>query len=488
MANITDYLNNIYNSKKAIKQSLIDMYIDDPTDNFSVYPDKISAINTMPRIDINTDGDVVIKDKLIIEENDGNGWMECTLPTSAQWQSVTYGNGKFVAVASNSNISAYSTDGINWTQTTLPASKYWKSIAYGNGKFVAITYLSDISAYSTDGINWTQTTLPASKYWKSIAYGNGKFVAVADNSNISAYSTDGINWTQSTMPISTRWYSVTYGSGRFVAVSYNSDISAYSTDGINWTQSTMPVSTYWYSITYGNGKFVAIASSSNISAYSTDGINWTQSTMPTSANWQSITYGNGKFVAVSGSNSDISAYSTDGINWTQTTLPVSRYWTSVTYGNGMFVAIAESSNISACIDSNFNQIIHNEEVLSLKENYKVKGYTKPLVNSFTVDGSYGTSSYIKLDDCTAITGKDNTIYIIMGGGTSTSYESILFATESLPSGVTLNTQTKYDGTSANKLFVAKILGVTAPVNITIGVDSRNGSSDYYKCNIAIAYV
>ena len=43
------------------------------------------------------------------------------LPVSANWYSVCYGNGKFVAVAYNSTIAAYSTDGINWTQTTLPA-------------------------------------------------------------------------------------------------------------------------------------------------------------------------------------------------------------------------------------------------------------------------------------------------------------------------------------------------------------------------------
>lgn len=36
------------------------------------------------------------------------------MPSSAVWKSVTYGNGKFVAVAYNSNQSAYSEDGINW--------------------------------------------------------------------------------------------------------------------------------------------------------------------------------------------------------------------------------------------------------------------------------------------------------------------------------------------------------------------------------------
>ena len=83
----------------------------------------------------------------------------------------------------------------SWTQSTLPASANWTSVCYGDGKFVAVTYGSTIAAYSTDGINWTQTTLPASAKWYSVCYGDGKFVAVAFNSNVAAYSNDGLNWT-----------------------------------------------------------------------------------------------------------------------------------------------------------------------------------------------------------------------------------------------------------------------------------------------------
>ena len=118
-------------------------------------------------------------------------WTQSTLPSTANWFSVCYGNGKFVTVAYNSNISAYSTDGITWTQTTLPSNTYWYSVCYGNGKYVTVANDSNISAYSTDGITWIQTTLPSSKSWRSVCYGNGKFVTVAYDSNISAYSTDG---------------------------------------------------------------------------------------------------------------------------------------------------------------------------------------------------------------------------------------------------------------------------------------------------------
>ena len=268
------------------------------------------------------------------------------MPNSDSWQSITYGNGKFVAVASVSDKAAYSEDGINWTASTMSNSTNRFSVTYGNGKFVTVAYASDQAAYSEDGITWTMSTMPSHASWQSVTYGNGKFVAVAQSSGKAAYSEDGINWTASTMPNSDSWFSITYGNGKFVAVAYDSYQPAYSEDGINWTLSVMLSSKRWESVTYGNGKFVAITRGSNKAAYSEDGINWTESTMPSSGYWHSITYGNGKFVAIiKGSNK--AAYSEDGINWIASIMPSSYDWTSVTYGNEKFVAVAYASDQAA---------------------------------------------------------------------------------------------------------------------------------------------
>ena len=273
------------------------------------------------------------------------GWLQNTLPANRNWQGVTYGDGKYVAVAYDSASGAYSADGITWTEMTMPADRSWYSITYGDGKFVAVaSYKTNKGAYSTDGITWTEFTLPASKGWYGVTYGNGKFVAVAGNSDSGAYSTDGITWTTMTLPSSSDWRSVTYGDGKFVAVAYYTNKGAYSTDGITWTEFTF-ASNYWSSVTYGNGKFVAVASSTqygSLGAYSTDGINWSTMTLPANRNWQGVTYGDGKFVAVAAS-SQSGAYSTDGIHWTEFTMPASRSWYGVTYGNGKFVAVAGNS-------------------------------------------------------------------------------------------------------------------------------------------------
>ena len=50
-----------------------------------------------------------------LDEGGHEGWKVNTLPTGkTNWQSVTYGNDKFVAVAEYGTEGAYSTDGINW--------------------------------------------------------------------------------------------------------------------------------------------------------------------------------------------------------------------------------------------------------------------------------------------------------------------------------------------------------------------------------------
>ena len=50
----------------------------------------------------------------------------------------------------------YSTDGINWNSGSLGNSMMY-SVTYGNGKFVAVG-MYGYNYYSTDAINWTSGT------------------------------------------------------------------------------------------------------------------------------------------------------------------------------------------------------------------------------------------------------------------------------------------------------------------------------------------
>jgi hypothetical protein len=161
-----------------------------------------------------------------------------------------------------------SPDGINWTIRTSGANNSWESVIFGNGKFVAVS--SDGTGNrimtSTDGITWSICTGCSTGFdnqWQGVTYGNGLFVAVSDSGtgNRVMTSPDGTTWTSRTSAVDNGWQSVTYGNGLFVAVAANTGTGnriMTSPDGINWTIRKNPVETDFISVTYANGMFVAV--------------------------------------------------------------------------------------------------------------------------------------------------------------------------------------------------------------------------------------
>jgi hypothetical protein len=102
-----------------------------------------------------------------------------------------------------------STDGTTWTTGTMPAlgaitAITYNSVSFGNGKFVAVG-TSGAAAYSTDGITWTSVTLPTQGTWIGVTYADSKFVAVSSNTSSGATSTDGATWTARTLSTSSNW-------------------------------------------------------------------------------------------------------------------------------------------------------------------------------------------------------------------------------------------------------------------------------------------
>ena len=121
-----------------------------------------------------------------------------TLP-SKTWASLTYGNGRFVALASDGTI-CYT---INWQSNTWTVSPSytagsqswttavnnplyangvttWSRIRYGQGLFIAIATSSQAVATSPDGQNWTYyaTGMPSSSNWLGLAFGNPQNAAL----------------------------------------------------------------------------------------------------------------------------------------------------------------------------------------------------------------------------------------------------------------------------------------------------------------------
>jgi len=182
-----------------------------------------------------------------------------------------WGKDKYVVLASTGNSVLYSTSpvgaGSSWYYATLPTTASWQRLEYGNNRFVAVA-TGSTAAYSYDGITWSLASLPSSIAWSDIKYGNGVFVAGAGST--VAYSYDGIDWAIASNNVAA--LNLTYGNGFFFA-NATGNTASYSADGINWTNVTLPSDTHRGSA-YGNGVFFNVgASSSNY--ISSDLINWT---------------------------------------------------------------------------------------------------------------------------------------------------------------------------------------------------------------------
>lgn len=256
--------------------------------------------------------------------------------------------GIFVAVGDNGS-TFYSTDGINWSgPNTVTGTPTLNSVTYGNGKFIAVA--EDI--YTYDGVNWKQIYGPSPAGFNKINYSNGIYFLCGNNGIF--YSTDGINWSIGT-GTSGILYSATHGDGKFITVGKpdtGNNVIFYSDDGKNWQSANYTSDNFKLnSVTYGNGKFVAVGDN-GAAYYSNDGINWDGPNIITGTpTLKSVTYGDGKFVAVGDNGAQGRAfYSLDGINWiavgdVNPFLGGGNSLNSVTYGNGKFAAVGVGGTI-----------------------------------------------------------------------------------------------------------------------------------------------
>ena len=295
---------------------------------------------------------------------------EWTIATAANIKPslIAYGDGMFVAIGRSTRfgtatyIAGYSTDGVTWTTVTLPVTATWTHLVYGNGMFVAVDSETDLKlVYSTDrGATWNQGTYLSSFRTGLFGYGGGKFIMGGTSSNDTYSSTDCITWTDGGGP-SVIMRRLAYGNGMFVGMDYSAKTKfGYSYDGKSWETGTMPEFTC-ESMAYGDGMFVAIGDGRGAEAlYSADGITWNETSIPINLrlpnsnqgpndtiSFEQIAYGDGKFVAL-GSRSNNAIYSFDGITWLAHKLPSpleDKKWNSIAYGNGRFVAVCGTTTV-----------------------------------------------------------------------------------------------------------------------------------------------
>jgi len=108
----------------------------------------------------------------------------------------------------NQSSGSVSTNGTSFASTGGNAVvNGWNSMTFGNNKFVAVAQSGSNTraAYSSNGSTWSLGTGIPANAWESVAFGNNTFVAVANSGsgNRVAISTDGVSWTAQPLVVPT---------------------------------------------------------------------------------------------------------------------------------------------------------------------------------------------------------------------------------------------------------------------------------------------
>ncbi len=267
-------------------------------------------------------------DTAIITSVNGTTWAQ--LPSSFPvLNTVTFGNGQFLAGGSQF---AISNDGLAWSTYYLGSQITADDLAFTNGKFLAAD--SNRILYSTNATNWVAAGgATAASSLRALGFANGRGIAVGDIGQMLA-STNVTNWIAASSGPVNHLEGMTCGRGIFVGVGVG---ILTSLDGRGWAKQTNAPTAFLQGVAYGADVFVAVGrgflAATNL--ISSDAANWRRLYIPTTNDLYDIVFADGKFVAV-GDRGTV-CDSVDGTNWNTSFITASRLDT-IAFGNGRFVA------------------------------------------------------------------------------------------------------------------------------------------------------
>lgn len=276
----------------------------------------------------------------VLTSPDGVTWIRripAGLPKSYNLGSLTYASGVYLASAGTVP-AVRSEDGINWM--TVDNLKEFSSVTFGDGRFVAVGFGGSINT-SSNGINWTLHTWPDFPT-RGMVFGRSKFVIAAVDEVL--ISEDGVSWSRQKISATGKLVNLSYVNSGFWGhtvgpeefSSETKETLAYSLDGIDWKPVYTWTNTYETRMSvslpaYGNSHYVSVGtlnSATNsqragFSLISSDGRNWTRHDIATRDDLGPLVYGDGKFAAAGWhgwtGKSEINLWSsTDGVTWQST--------------------------------------------------------------------------------------------------------------------------------------------------------------------------
>ncbi len=255
----------------------------------------------------------------ILRSEDGNTWIECSIPTTEDLSSVTFAGDKWVAVG-NHGIILTSADSKSWWFEVSGVTDNLLAVAFGNG-VTLVTGENGTVLTSKDNRTWTSQKLGQSSIWIARFLGN-RFIVAEDKIYVSP---DAMTWKPAQMGIDgASVYSVAYDGSRYVAAGscFTTTISgdtmfvrmgsylATSTDALTWTPLVSPG--WLVRLDYVNRTFAALDSQGTI-LVSKDGVQWSPVTQVKGLFPNNI-QNDGKQFLLCGTFGEIQS-SLDGITW-----------------------------------------------------------------------------------------------------------------------------------------------------------------------------
>ena len=201
---------------------------------------------------------------------DGVHWSASAGPRG-EWTGLTYGEGRFVAVSAEGQFIT-STDGVHWIATWTRSQFLLNSVTFGNGRFVAVDSADGDALISLNGINWSFYTIahPGTP-WFAVSFGNGIFSTLSP-SGLSATSMLGYTWVTHPTAVAQQMNASAFGCNTFVAtgqIAGNANYIIASHFATSWTASRVPtdVISDWTGVTFGANEFVAVDTAGTIASH-----------------------------------------------------------------------------------------------------------------------------------------------------------------------------------------------------------------------------
>jgi YVTN family beta-propeller protein len=362
-------------------------------------------------------------------------------------KSITYANGKYVAVGGDpGNVATQlgitgriitSTDSLTWTSVypTGGMGTPLNHVLFANGKFVAAVPDMKGCYVSADGVAWAFAQPAAQQTQFSlleITYANGRYVGVGSAGNIGI-STDASNWSRINTGTNNPITSLAFANGKFVALSANEAL--YTSDAVT-TLTRSPEGNFYnptmmaagmggvgYNIRYLNGLYIAVDNQGRV-VTSPDAVTWTEHSIPgltVNGALTAAAYGNGRYVVV-GMNGII-ATSTDAVTWSaSSSIATTRYFFDVQFLNGTFFAIGQGGMTYTSTDG---ITWSSRAVIASNYNSTASAYDGSFAHTPAEFRSiaYGNGMYV-------IVGMNNSLNSNMGGGNS-YFASVLTSTDGI---------------------------------------------------------